>query len=125
MKRVTIDKALDLFMNKKEEFDKLYYKGETGLFFRAGNYLWSFRERMKGEEWYFLTTEFYEKEEEKFYLTAEGICRGYNFMIKNRHTGNIGFTNMENRTIHQKEFTEKEISELPEWCQHLERVLVE
>lgn len=125
MKRITIDRALGLYTYKREEFRKLYYKDKTGRFVEAGNFVWSFWESSKGEEWYFLTTEFYEKEDKLFYLKADGVYNGLNFLNKSKRNGYLSFSAPEECNIFQVRFTEEEISELPEWCQHLERVLVE
>ncbi len=127
MKRITIDRALDLYMNKREEFDKLYYKDRYGQFFLTAPFAWIFRETQKGEEWYFLTTEFYEKEEEKFFLKANRVSDGLNFLNKSKRTGYLSFSAPEecDGLNFQTKFNNAEISQLPEWCQHLERVLVE
>lgn len=125
MKRITIDEALEYYIYDKEKFKKLYYMNRHGFLEGTALYTWDFQTENKGTEWYFLDTTFYKEEEEKFYLFAEGVSEDVNTLYRNKKSGYLGLSIFEKRPISQIKFTEKEIYELPEWCQYLEWVPVE
>lgn len=70
--------------------------------------------------------EWVEVEEPKYYLKAQQGKKGSAYLNLRKDTCHLSLSNKDALGGgHQIQFTESEILQLPTWCQHLERILVE